>query len=191
MYLCFYTPKMKCIKYFVGIDQNNRNNRSFRPNRAFEAAGFKVTHFVFVVKLITAFRKQDIFHSIFYIFTHFKNNLHSLTHIIFFQSFSLYQIHKFTDQNGIGFGFIHHQGTGRGMWDHNSKRIIFSLMVRIHDIPLILWEILLTETFGLDLPGTHHERNRMAYQPVTLLFRKFFRMIRLITHTGNHIRCTK
>ena len=99
MYLCFYTPKMKCIKYFVGIDQNNRNNRSFRPNRAFEAAGFKVTHFVFVVKLITAFRKQDIFHSIFYIFSSLfpcTRSTNSLTRMVLDLALSI------TREQGVG-----------------------------------------------------------------------------------------
>ena len=75
---------VKTVENFIGIDQSNWNNWGFGFERNLKTSCFKITDLVFIVKLITALRKKNIFLSFANFFGNLINNGDSLPRIVLF-----------------------------------------------------------------------------------------------------------
>ena len=86
--------------------------------------------------------------------------------------------------------FVHHKRTWRLMGIHNTQHIIFALMVRIHHVSSLLWQVFRTGLHSINFSRLVHQINGMLHERITLFFRIALRMICFCPHSRNHIWCT-
>ena len=143
---------------------------------------------ILIVKFVSALRKQNITLSLLYFLGYLIDDRQCLSDILLIQPLSLKQIHKFTNQYGIGLRLIHHKRTWLPVGVDNAECIVLSLMIRIHHVAAFCRKQLCAVRFCVDAAGYLHQANHMARQRVALLYTILFRMIRLPAHLRYHIR---
>ena len=125
---------------------------------------------VLIVKFVSALRKQNITLSLLYFLGYLIDDRQCLSDILLILPLSLKQIHKFTNQYGIGLRLIHHKRTWLPVGVDNAECVVLSLMIRIHDIPAVFWKILCSKCYRMDLSGLIHQINCMKHQRISSFF---------------------
>lgn len=178
------------VEYFPGVYKSNRYDGAFCHQCGLKASGLEVLQIVAVI-VVAAFREDEKAFAVLYAVSHFFDNADGLTDIVNLERKAVAECKNLLQDRHVGLPLINDKRAALFVGVHNTAGVVFSLMIREHDVAAFRRKVLRSVGFGEDAAVYFDEADNITYDGITLLRRIFLFVPDDIAHTEQIVDLVK